>query len=197
MCAACACIGRRDPLAAEEGSDATGRHHEPRVPSGGLRQPGRRPADHREVRTVVDAPVSAILARSPRTVSLDDSLRLVRQVMAAERIRHVVVVDEGIVVGLVSDRDVLGALSPTADNERIARPADVATLEKRVHQIMSRKLVSVGPATPVTEAARLMLEHRINCLPVVDGRGRCAGVVTSVDVLEWSLALAAEATRDR
>lgn len=144
------------------------------------------------MRSAVDVHVSTVLARTPRTVGLDDTLRFVRDVMAAEGIHHVVVVDDDLVVGIVSDRDVLTALSPLAENDRLARPADVATLDKRVHQIMSRHLVTVLPDTPMAVAVAAMLENRVHSVPVVDARRRCVGVVTSVDAMRWSLRLAEE-----
>lgn len=140
-----------------------------------------------------EATVDSLLTRRPRTVGLDDTLADVRRLMAAEGIHHAVVVDEGIAVGIVSDRDVLAALSPVADNDRVARPSDVATLGKRVHQLMSRRIVSVEPSTRVADAVALMLEHGFHSLPVLDARRVCVGIVTSVDAMRWALALAADA----
>jgi acetoin utilization protein AcuB len=142
--------------------------------------------------SAVDVHVATMLSRTPRTVGLDDTLRFVRDLMAAEGIHHVVVVDDGVVVGIVSDRDVLSALSPLAENDRLARLADVATLGKRVHQIMSRHLVTVGPEAPMAEAVAAMLEHGVHSVPVTDEQRRCVGVVTSVDAMRWALRLAAE-----
>lgn len=85
-------------------------------------------------------------------------------------IRHLPVVDERL-VGIVSDRDLKRALGAGGAEER------------RVDQIMTRAVVTVTPAAPVEEAARVMLEERISALPVVEG-GRLVGIVTETDVVE-------------
>ena len=108
--------------------------------------------------------------------------------MAEHGFHHVLVTDAGRIVGVISDRDVLRSLSPRALKERLSTAADVATLNKRAHQIMSRTLVSVHPSSTLPEAAALMLEHHINCLPVID-EGRCLGVLTAADLLRWTVTI--------
>jgi CBS domain-containing protein len=55
--------------------------------------------------------------------------------------------------------------------------------KRRVGDIMSRDVVTIGPATPVSQIARLMSEHGISGLPVVDEAGRVLGVVTELDMI--------------
>lgn len=139
-------------------------------------------------------PVSAILSRSVRTIGPDERLWFARDLMRTHRIRHLVVVDHDRVVGVVSDRDVLAAVSPVADRPSVARSADLATLERRVHQIMTRNPITVRAGTSVEDATRLLLEHRIHSLPVVDERDRCVGLLTDTDVLRWGLEQSAQGT---
>jgi CBS domain-containing protein len=87
-------------------------------------------------------------------------------------IRHLPVVDKrGHVVGVVSDRDILKNLSKIHDH---SRPVPVA-------QIMSRRVRTVTPSTPATEAASLMLELKISCLPVVGDDQQLVGIITESD----------------
>ena len=81
------------------------------------------------------------------------------------RIRHLPVVEEGRVIGVVTDRDLRGT-----DPER------------PVSAIMSRPVVTVGPRTPIDRAARLLFDRRIGCLPVVD-EGRLVGILTQTDAV--------------
>ena len=131
------------------------------------------------------ATVAEWMTPNPQTVDMDASLRSIRDVMSEHGCHHVLVKEKGRVVGVISDRDVLRSLSPRADNERLATTSDLATLDKRAHQIMSRSLTSVAPTSTVSDAAALMLEHGIHCLPVIDEWG-CHGVLTTSDVLRWS-----------
>jgi acetoin utilization protein AcuB len=84
---------------------------------------------------------------------------------------------------VISDRDILKNTSPFLGNTFRERPTDRALLNRRAHQIMTRKLVATTADTAIQEAARLMLDHHISCVPVIDGQGRPIGIVTSRDLL--------------
>ncbi len=118
------------------------------------------------------------------TVSMDDTLRDIRQIFDRHRFHHVVVVEGGKAVGIISDRDVLKHLSPFI-GKLSERPQDVGCLSRRAHQIMTRRLTFAGPDTPIAEALALMIHSDISCLPVLDANSKCIGVVTSRDMLRW------------
>jgi len=84
------------------------------------------------------------------------------------RCRHLPVVAGGTLVGIVSDRDL-----------RVALASDGG---QRVDAIMHRGVVTVEPGTPIEEASREMLEHKIGALPVID-REQLVGIVTETDLL--------------
>jgi acetoin utilization protein AcuB len=130
--------------------------------------------------------IDAIMIRSVVTVGLDDTLRTVQALFERYRFHHAIVVDQGRVVGVVSDRDLFRNLSPFIGMGS-ERPMDQASLNRKVHQIMSRRPITVGGGEPIASAGLLMLQHNISCLPVVDAQGGCRGVVTSRDVLRWCL----------
>jgi len=127
--------------------------------------------------------VHDIMSREPVTVRMDDDLHRVKDLFELYRFHHLLVLlGERRLVGVISDRDLLRASSPFVGRAS-ERPQDVATLNRRVHQIMTRNLVVVAPETPVEEAARLMLEKRVSCLPVVGPEGELLGIVTWRDQL--------------
>ena len=121
--------------------------------------------------------VAAIMTRDPVTVGMDDDLHRVKDLFELYRFHHLLVLLGERLVGVISDRDLLRSMSPFIGRAS-ERPQDLATLNRRVHQIMSRKLIVVAPATPVGEAARLMLEKRVSCLPVVGDQSEVLGIVT-------------------
>ncbi|MCG3127312.1 MAG: Inosine-5'-monophosphate dehydrogenase [Phycisphaerae bacterium] len=133
--------------------------------------------------------VGQIMTRHVITIAMDEPLSRAREILSDHGIRHLVVLDQGRVVGIVSDRDVLATLSPYAVSDLTARPQDLATLAKPVHQFMTRRPISVNSSTPVDEASRLMVEHTISSLLVVDDH-RLVGIVTSKDLLRLSAGLA-------
>ncbi len=119
------------------------------------------------------------------TIGMDDTLKTVRSVFNRRRFHHLVVLEKGKPVGVLSDRDLLKHLSPFVGVLLNERPQDTATLKKRVHQIMTRKLVAIDPDAPVSEAVLRMMEHNISCLPVIDADARLTGIITSRDLLRW------------
>lgn len=132
--------------------------------------------------------VAAWMHLPVRVVDVDERVADIRSLMLREGFHHVLVEENGRVVGVISDRDVLRAVSPRVDSP-LASTSELATLEKRAHQVMGRSPVTVAPDSPMREAARLLLDHRTHCLPVLDG-ARCRGILTTSDVMRWAIALA-------
>lgn len=128
-------------------------------------------------------PLSQIMTRHLVTVSQDDFLKLVRELFDAHHFHHLLVIEGGKLVGVISDRDLLKNLSPFVGHSFSERSQDLATLNKRVHQVMTRHLVTVEPATPAKEAIHLMLQHGVSCLPVVDAHMKPVGIVSWRDLL--------------
>lgn len=126
--------------------------------------------------------IRAIMSTRTVTVTMDDSLARARELFNEHHFHHLLVVQGVILLGIISDRDLLKAVSPhigtLSETDR-----DRATLNKRAHQIMSRKLITVTADTTVEVAARLLLEHRVSCLPVVTTDGALEGIVTWRDLL--------------
>jgi acetoin utilization protein AcuB len=128
-------------------------------------------------------PLESLMTRHIVTVAMDDTLRRVRELFDGHQFHHLLVVEGRKLVGVISDRDFLHNISPFVGHDFSERPQDLATLNKRAHQIMSRKLVSARPQTTVVEAIQLILENHISCLPIIDEKGHPIGIVTWRDLL--------------
>ncbi len=126
--------------------------------------------------------LSEIMSRPVVTVEFDDRLREVKEIFDRLRFHHLLVVDNGKLFGVVSDRDLLKALSPflgtLSETER-----DAHTLDKRVHQIMSRKPVTLRANDRVAAAIDLFLQRNISCVPIVDEHDHPVGIVSWRDIL--------------
>lgn len=117
-----------------------------------------------------------VIAVSPKT-TLPEALELVQK----RGIRHLPVVDAGELVGIVSDRDlkrVMASPATTLERHELGYLLSKLTLA----DFMTRAVVTVGPAHPVEEAARIMMKDRISALPVTE-EGRLVGILTETDVL--------------
>jgi len=139
--------------------------------------------------------VSEIMRTVLVTATMDHTIEHARKIMKMKHIRHLLVVDGSKLVGIVTDRDVRSHVSPRVGTP-IESTSDKATLESKLHQVMTRDLITVSPDTPVSEAARLILEHKIGCLPVIDRNGFTIGIITDADLLRY-LAKEAQAEENK
>jgi CBS domain-containing protein len=108
--------------------------------------------------------------------------------MREQRIRHLPVLDEdGLVCGVVSQRDLFrGALAKALGYGQTAQQKMHSML--LVKEVMSTTVVTIGPHEPLANAARLMLEHKVGCLPVLDGE-KLVGILTESDFVKIVLDL--------
>ena len=120
------------------------------------------------------------------TVRMDDSILVARDLFDRHKFHHVLVLEDRRVVGVVSDRDILKRISPFVGNLIMERGQDLNTLKKRIHQAMTRNLVTIGPDELVGEAASIMIAERVSCLPVVDDERHPLGILTIRDILTWA-----------
>lgn len=118
-----------------------------------------------------------VMVGSPPTIGMDETMARVRTVLESTRSQHLVVVEGGRVVGVLSESDVLAALSPNLSTPS-ETDRDLATLSKRAHQVMSRHPLVATPQTPVGELVETFRARAIGCLPIVDGEHGLLGLVT-------------------
>lgn len=128
--------------------------------------------------------VSQIMSARVVSVHLDDSLQTLRELFDATGFHHLVVVQNNKLAGIISDRDLLAALSPFADTLS-ERNRDRATLDKRAHQIMTRDVITLQPTDSVVSAMQRLNQHTVSCLPVVDARQHPVGMVSWRDILRY------------
>lgn len=125
---------------------------------------------------VQDVMQSTVLTVTPQA-TLPEAIRLAQQ----RGIRHLPVLDNGRLVGILSDRDLKRAMASPAVS-LASHEQEEAIGRITVDEIMTRNVITVGPRFPLEEAARLMLREKISALPVTED-GRLVGIVTETDVL--------------
>lgn len=126
--------------------------------------------------------VADILTPAPITVGLDATLAQIKAIFDSHAFHHLLVVENDELFGIISDRDLLRAVSPFVGSAS-ERPLDLATLKRHAHQIMTRKPVTVRAEESVKVAARRLLDCRGSCLPVVGDGDAVLGIVTWHDLL--------------
>lgn len=124
------------------------------------------------------------------TLTEDETLADAQRCMARGRIRHLPVVRDGNLVGLITHRDLLAAsFSIFAEVDRGEQRRIFSTV--RVVELMHRDVITVPPDLAVAEAARILLENKYGCLPVVDADGTLLGIVTEADFMHLTVRLLA------
>jgi CBS domain-containing protein len=138
-------------------------------------------------RLPVEPTVGEIMTTAPRTIDLNQTLDIADELTSGLRIRHLPVLQDGRVVGVLSQRDLFqAALARTLGFGGIGRARVLKTIAAK--EVMSEPPVTVQARTPVRDAARLMLSKKIGCLPVVDG-GTLVGLVTESDLIRHAYAI--------
>ena len=127
--------------------------------------------------------VSTIMTKDVVTVDMDASLKTICAIFEERKFHHLLVVEDEKMFGVISDRDVLKAVSPFL-NTVAEQARDLSTLKKRAHQIMSRKPTTITKNMDLEDAARLMLQESISCLPVISLDDKIEGIVTWKDLLK-------------
>lgn len=116
-----------------------------------------------------DLKVADLMSTALLTIKASESVTEAHSEMELGLIRHLLVVDDrGKLVGVLSDRDLLSA----------------SKRHRKVAELMSRDLITIRPEAPASEAASLMLDHRVGSIPVVDGHGTLVGMITQTDYLD-------------
>ena len=126
--------------------------------------------------------ISQIMTKNPVSISMDNPISEVKEIFEKTKFHHLLVVDDGILVGVLSDRDLLRSVSPLAGTA-VANARDTATLNKRVRQIMTRKLITLGPTASFYDAIALFNQNTISCIPIVDHENRPLGIISWRDIM--------------
>lgn len=123
-----------------------------------------------------------IMVTRVATIDIDTPLKEIKDIFEKARFHHLPVLDNGNLVGVISDRDVLRAISPFLGTLS-ERATDAATLNKKAHQIMSRQPITARPDETVKSAADIMLVKRLSCLPVME-KNKLVGILTLKDIVK-------------
>lgn len=121
--------------------------------------------------------VEEIMTQAAVTDATDAPLASVAELMWRQQTGSVVIVDSGRIVGIVTERDVLRTVAAGKDAAAVL-----------VGDVMTTEVITTSPDTSVRDAARIMAQHWIRHLPVVEN-GRLVGIMSQRDVVGLFAAL--------
>jgi acetoin utilization protein AcuB len=130
--------------------------------------------------------VSKLMTRKLITVTPDDSVEGAVRLLRQRGVRHLLVMKEGRLVGILSDRDIKRAMDPGKPKKKLLNLGGLFFLLEPIYvrEIMTPDPMTVGPDMSVQEAALIMVANRFGALPVEKG-GRTVGIVTETDLLRY------------
>ena len=126
--------------------------------------------------------VRSYMTIDPVFASPDDNFHQAMHMLRKRRVRHLPVVEKGHLVGIVVEKDLLSNQPSPATSLSLYEIYSLLEM-LRIRQMMTRPVITVGGDCPLEEAARIMVENKISCLPVMDGE-RLVGIITETDVFK-------------
>lgn len=134
------------------------------------------------------------MTRAPITLTPDKSCADALQIMRKHRIRRAPVLKEDLLAGIVSERDLLRVLPGTV--AQTASEAGKASRDTPVSQVMKKDVKTLQPNDHLDAAARMMLQHKIGGIPIVEN-GRLQGIITESDIFKaiWRILSSDTGTR--
>jgi len=117
------------------------------------------------------------------SVEMDCSLKLIKEVFDSASFHHLLVVEDAELVGVISDRDLLRAIGPRVGTVA-ETAAEVAELNRKAHQIMTRRPITLRPNNDIKVAIGVFNKHSISCIPIVDAKNKPVGIVSWRDILK-------------
>jgi CBS domain-containing protein len=125
--------------------------------------------------------VRELMTANVATVARNDELTIADDIMTMKRVRHLPVVEDGRLVGILSQRDLFkAALSTAMGFGEKARKEFLKTVP--VKEVMTEEVFTIDPDADVRAAARRMLDRQVGCLPVLE-KGKLVGIITETDLL--------------
>ena len=128
--------------------------------------------------------VADVMTKDPLTVTSSETIGQADELMNANKIRQLPVVEAKELVGIVTDRDIRSFLSGSLLENPVARER---ALNTEVQEVMTTEPITLAADDELQEAVELLIEQKVGGIPVVDDAEGLVGIVTYVDVLRCFL----------
>jgi acetoin utilization protein AcuB len=127
--------------------------------------------------------ISQIMSRNLVSLDMDDTLADAKSLFEHHDMHHILITDSGKLIGVITDRDLLQHLSPTIGTRK-ETPQDGFILNKKIHLIMSREVISAKEEITLNEAVLIFYDHKISCIPVINEQEHPIGIITWRDIIK-------------
>ncbi|MGC6432296.1 MAG: CBS domain-containing protein [Jejuia sp.] len=132
------------------------------------------------------APISMIMTEDVITLKRNDSLEKAKRLFTQYRIRHIPVVENHTIIGMLSYSDLLRLSFADITNDD-DNDADVMVYNMfTINQVMKKKIICVSPSNSIKEVAKVLATKEFHALPVVNNN-ELVGIVTTTDLINYLL----------
>jgi len=132
------------------------------------------------------SPISTIMTKDVITLRNSDSLELAEHLFKSNHIRHIPVVKDEMIIGMLSYTDLLRISFADAVDEDEETVDTVVYNMFTIGQVMAKNLVSVTSETTIKEVAKVLAKKEFHAIPVVDNN-KLVGIVTTTDLINYLL----------
>lgn len=127
--------------------------------------------------------VEELMTANPERAEVSDSIRDVLFRLIEQDVRHLPIVDDGELIGMISDRDLRGFTMPLANEFDPINTTD-RRFEAAISTLMQGDVISVNPETEIDEVIDIMLDQKIGAVPVTDAvTGVLVGIISYIDII--------------
>jgi acetoin utilization protein AcuB len=124
------------------------------------------------------------MTRKVITVEPDDGIFKAQELLAANKIRHLPVIEsDGRLIGIVTDRDIRSALPYKFFKESPSEEEKKNFTELKIKNIMTQNPITISPTYTLQDALLMIQDARVGALPVVDENGILSGIISVRDLL--------------
>lgn len=135
---------------------------------------------------MINAPITKIMTKNIIALNRTDDLETAEMLFKKHKIRHIPVVHEDAILGMLSYTDLLRISFADAFNEDEDEVDTVVYNMFTIEQVMAKNLVSVTSETSIKEVAEILAKKEFHALPVVD-EGRLVGIITTTDLINYMI----------
>lgn len=130
--------------------------------------------------------ISEIMTKNIIALNRDDDLETAEMLFKRNKIRHIPVVSEEVIIGMLSYTDLLRISFADAVYETEEEVDTLVYNMFTIDQVMAKNVVTVSSTATIKEVAKILAENEFHALPVVDD-GRLVGIVTTTDLINYLL----------
>lgn len=129
-------------------------------------------------------PVSSIMTKKIVAITLTEDLERAELLFKRHKIRHIPVVSNEVIVGMLSYTDLMRISIAETDDEAGNTIDSIVFNTFKIEQVMAKSVVTVSSETSIKEAAKILAKNEFHALPVVDN-GELVGMITTTDLLNY------------